>query len=295
MSVLLALLLTVPVPAVARPVPSPVPGDDPPTRLESWPEPADKKALRTDVQRLRKARTPEMEAGAREDLHAVGAAAAPELLRALGKEKDEAARGRLVTTLESVTDAPHTRLLAREFESRSLPVRIFALRRVAAFPDDGLAQQAGDALRTARETARKHGEKADPNELFAAALCAVSTGSLEGLVELRPAAVTRWTNDRDAFLRALAGIRGEPASRHVTAWLQSDDRDVRLGALRLLAGCCEPGHETALAPALDDPDPVVRTAAINALRAIVDGDPPLERLPVFEAIERAQRWKERLG
>ncbi len=34
--------------------------------------------------------------------------------------------------------------------------------------------------------------------------------------------------------------------------------------------------------------------AINALRGIIDGDPPLDKLPVFEAIERADKWKSRL-
>jgi hypothetical protein len=45
---------------------------------------------------------------------------------------------------------------------------------------------------------------------------------------------------------------------------------------------------------LDDDDNQVRVAAINACRGIVDGAPPEEQLPVFEAIESAKKWKERV-
>jgi len=64
--------------------------------------------------------------------------------------------------------------------------------------------------------------------------------------------------------------------------------------LRMLAGC---GDASALPPIrkyLDDDDNQIRVAAINACRGIVDGDPPLEQLPVFEAIETAKKWKDRL-
>jgi hypothetical protein len=47
-------------------------------------------------------------------------------------------------------------------------------------------------------------------------------------------------------------------------------------------------------PFLDTNDNTLRIAAINALRGIVDGEPPIERLAVFDAIEMAKTWKERL-
>ena len=31
-----------------------------------------------------------------------------------------------------------------------------------------------------------------------------------------------------------------------------------------------------------------------AARGIVDGDPPVDRLPVFEAVELAKRWQQKL-
>jgi hypothetical protein len=287
MSIVLALLLAVSAGLVGTP-PS---VDDPFQRLESWPEPADEKTLKKDVQRLRKARTPEMVVAAREGLRAAGAAAAPELLRTLGKEKDKEARARIVAALEDVTGAAHTRLLAEDIEHRSVAVRVFVLRRIATFPDPGLKEPAEKVL----FATRKREDKNEPGEVFAAGLFAVSTGSLQGLTELGHLSISRWESDRDAFLNALAGVRGVEASKLLSKQLASDVRNDRLAAARLMAGCCVQGYEQSLKPLLDDSDPTVRTAAINALRAIVDGDPPLKRLPVFEAIERAQRWKERLG
>ena len=46
---------------------------------------------------------------------------------------------------------------------------------------------------------------------------------------------------------------------------------------------------------LDHEDNQLRVEAINALRGIVDGEPPFENLLVFDAIEPAGKWKERLG
>ena len=45
---------------------------------------------------------------------------------------------------------------------------------------------------------------------------------------------------------------------------------------------------------LDVSDNRLKVAAINALRGMYDREPPLEKLPVFEAIDMAEAWKGRL-
>jgi hypothetical protein len=273
-------------PADERPAPAQEPAPEI-ARLTAWPAPADADALRRDVERLRKARTPEMAAGARAGLAAAGAAAVPELLDALAKERSPEARGRIAASIGELTGAAHTRLLARELERPAPAVRIVALRRMAAFPDPGL-RDAAEAHRDAL------GAEAGAEEVYAAALFATSTGSLAGLEELCRAAGAAWNERAQEMLPALRGARGREASALAARWLAGPERERRLGALRLLAGVGDAAAARAVVPALDDQDPAVRVAAINALRAIVDGAPPLEQLPVFEAIEHAQRWKERM-
>ena len=128
-------------------------------RAESWPklDAASAEKVKLEVERLRKARTPEMGAAARDALVAAGAGVAPGLIAGLGREEDREARERIVDVLERVTTAEHSRLLADEFAARapaegakkpttaggspSPVVRKWALRRVATFLDPGVRYQ----------------------------------------------------------------------------------------------------------------------------------------------------------
>jgi hypothetical protein len=152
-----------PPPAPAPPAPAPSDRGDREeiVRLQAWPELPKELAgqVKIDVQRLRKAATEEMGTQARDALLAVGTPAAPGLIEALSKEKDEKACARLLGVLDQVTDARCTRLLAAEFANRAQNVRTWALYRVAAFPDAGTAAAAEAALAAAMKA--KNPEKAD--------------------------------------------------------------------------------------------------------------------------------------
>lgn len=259
--------------------------------LTEWPKPADKAAVALDIERLCKARTPEMAIQAREALEATGASTVPFLLERLGKERDESAVKRVREVLITNTNAAHTRLLAQEFESRFAPTRTFVLWRCAAFPDP----QIRPAVEQAWARLGKLGEKADPEERYAAALCAASTGSIAGLEVLHTAAQKTWER-RGAELRtAVEGARGPAATKAEVGKLAGADQKQKVAVLRMLAGCGDSSALPSIRRFLDDDDNQIRVAAINACRGIVDGDPPLEQLPVFEAIETAKKWKERIG
>ncbi|MFN0241868.1 MAG: hypothetical protein ACKVWV_03165 [Planctomycetota bacterium] len=259
-------------------------------RLAAWPKPADKDVLLTDIERLVKARLPEMERQARAALEAAGASAVPFLLDRYGKERDDAARERLHEVLLVTTDAAQTRLLAKEFDDKSALTRTFALWRAAAFPDQELLAPAEAAL----ARVAKLGDKAGPDEAYAAALCATAAGSLKGLPQMWTAALDV-TGKREPEIRvALDSVRGEEASRFVMERVKDGQRKEKVAALNLLAGCGDSSTIAFVKPFLDDSDNSLRVAAINALRGIVDGEPPLAQLPVFEAIELAKKWKEKL-
>lgn len=269
-------------------------------RLERWPEPADRQEIEIDVLRLRKASTEGMEQGAREALLAQGAATAPALLEALRKERDPAARARVEYLLERVTGAEHTRLLAQRFDDRSPQVRAFALRRAAAFPDPELRDAAEAArLRTAKELEDPKLREAERallvEEHYRAALCCASTGSIAGLDPLLARARNDWARSAAELRTALAACKGAAATAALLPTLASPERAEVVAGLGLLAVCgVTEGTPDRIRPLLDSTDNTIRVAAINALRGVVDGDPPLERLPVFEAIEQANAWKKRL-
>lgn len=264
-------------------------------RLEAWPEvPKEARAeLEKDIERLRKASTEEMGAQARDALIARGACAAPLLLDKLGKEKDPAARERINAVLGAVTDAGHTRLLAQRFADGSEHMRVYALRRAATFPDPGIREPALAAWKKVSDAAAKG--KAPELELYAAALAVTSSGALEALPQLLTEAESRWKTGAEEIRAAAGGARG-PASTQLVADLLKDAAEPRIVAgLRVLSGCGDP--ETAprlVRPYLDYESNQVRVAAINALRGIVDGEPPLDKLSAFDAIELAKKWKQRI-
>ncbi len=265
-------------------------------RASEWPAiPADKAAtVKIDIERLRKAGTPEMAEQADAALVAAGAMVAPGLIAAMGKERNVEARLRIEAVLDRVTGAEHTRLLAPYFADKSRDVRTWALARCAAFPDRELAKGAQDALGKARAALAKD-EKLEGGEaeLYAAALCATAAGSHEGLDVLGRTAVTEWGKKGVEIRAALAGVRDGESTKFALDMLAKDDRKQKVAALHLLAGCGTQDALAAVKRELDSTDNSIRIAAINAMRGIVDGDLPIANLPVFEAIELAKKWKER--
>jgi len=305
---LLLLIAVLGMPTAALPgiVPVNDPGQDPPDevpeetpeeepqRLAAWPKPDKEldRQITKDLGRLRKAATEGMEAGGREGLLAAGDAAGPALIQALGKERDDDARARVAEVLTAVTGWHHTRLFAEEFEDRSEHVRLFALERAAAFPDPGILAAAQAAHAAAEKRAGTKREVAD--ELYFASLALASAGSLEGFDALVERALSDWGDSGRSLRAATEGLRGPEATARLAEPLEGD-RKHKVAALRLLAGCGD--AETAVPlvrPFLDSTDNSIRVASINALRGIVDGDLPLERMSVFEAVELAGKWKGRL-
>jgi hypothetical protein len=277
------------------PAPQDASKEDPakgPKKLEAWPELEDGALAKREVQRLRKARTEEMGAQAHASLVEFGAGCAPLLMEVLEKEKNEEALERTRAVLDLVTDARHTRLVAEGFDSKGLALRLWSLRRAAAFPDAALLGRAEGALESARE--RKKGSDAELlEERRVAAMACAASGSMAGLDLLTDLAREEWGEWGSSLRTALEGSRGPKAGEAVSPLLRGDRRAVVAG-LRLLAGCGDASVLGAVAPHLDSSDNSIRVEAINACRGIVDGDLPIARLSAFEAIEVAKQWRARL-
>lgn len=266
-------------------------------RLEEWPEvsPQERREIELNVQRLRKARTEEMEDEALDLLSDAGTACVPELLDALRAEKKAPVRAKLERLLTSFTGAEHTRLLARELDSSSAAVRLFCLERAARFPDAALREVAVEHLESTLTALERKRRGTLPEEGYAAALFATSTGATEGLETLFPYVRDEWRGRSEELRIAVAAARGPEASTLVVG-LAADGKPRAIeAALRMLWDCGD--RDTGADYAADQlyhDNPVIRLAAVNALRCIVDGDPVLEDVSVFDGIQLADAWKRRL-
>jgi hypothetical protein len=255
-------------------------------------------AARTDIERLRKAHTPEMAEQASKALIADGAGIVPDLLPVLGRERDPDALERVQDVLSKVATAEYTRLLAAEFANKSREVRIWTLRRCGQFPDPEIrakAETAFDAALKAKPKTEEAEERAAvAEERYAAALCVTASGSLKGLDELQTWVLNEWGKRGTEMRAAFEAVRGKEATEYAGKLAFDKDRKKSVAGLNMLAGCgVKPDAILLVKPHLDSADNSVRVAAINAMRGIVDGDPPIANLPVFEAIELAKKWKSR--
>lgn len=273
-----------------------------PEKAEAWPDAPAKKALTKSIGKLRKAASDEMVRQGFEELAAMGAGAAPTLLVALGKERDADAARRIREALDDVTTAAHTRLLAEHFDAKKEPTKLYALRRVAELGDAGLREDAEarwtELLAMKKDTERKGKKKVTEELERHLAVLTLSTGSpasLEACMGLAGAkAYGKWSGTLNAAARH-AGAAGTEVAETLATTLGSETAmRPRLAALRLLTWAGTKDHAKAVAPCLDARENNVKIAAINALRRLVDGDDPIEKLSAFDAIERANKWKARL-
>ena len=287
---LVALVAFAPAAAAAQDE-SPKEAPAPIERLDAWPElgGSELSLVKRDIARLRKARTEEMGTEARAALIGAGAGVVPLLLPSLGREQDPAAKQRITAVLETLSGAAHTRLLGEYFTDESREVRVWCLERCARFPDPGLLEPAEAAW----NAVVKLGERADAGERDAAAVCAASAGSWASFEHVKKTALASWGKSGDLIRTALETIRGPRGIERTRDLLSSEDRKQIVAGLNLLSGC---GDELAIPevrPFLSNDDNSIRVAAINAMRGIVDGAPPVENLPVFDAIEMANEWMRR--
>ena len=290
-----------PAPKPAAPPPAAAPTQDKSDveRLAAWPTVDGKTldAMRVDIERLRKARTPEMGDQAHAALIAVGAAVVPELLPVLAKERDEQARTRVVDALTELTTAAHTRLLAPEFANKSREVRTWVMRRCGQFPDSALQPQAEAALQKALSAVPKADDRDDvaavTEERYAASLCVTAAGSIKALPALEKWVLESWGKRGVEMRAAFEAVRGKDATDYANKLVADPDRKRIVAGLNMLAGCGTHDALKTVKPQLDSTDNSIRIAAINAMRGIVDRAPPIANLPVFEAIELAKKWKER--
>lgn len=273
-------------------------------RTNVWPDVDSTEALRTSLAKIRKATSDEMERQGQAEIVVMGAGAAPLLLKALGKERSTDARKRIVTALDAVTTATFTPALAELFGEKKVNVRNYVLQRVAELGDpqqretaDGLWSDLQKQLADKRKAS-----KVDPGTVDATALLAFACGSPASAEHMIERAGSKgFSKISDSLNAAAANARasGEAPSRAVAdALLESLTKDSpmksRLGALRLLTFAGSEDDARKVAAQLDAAENQVKIAAINALRQMVDGDPPIKKLSAFDAIERAKKWKSRI-
>jgi len=73
------------------------------------------------------------------------------------------------------------------------------------------------------------------------------------------------------------------------------DPEVRISTITVILAINDKKLKKALGRALNDPHNLVKTAAVNGLRKLVNNEGPKEFSNVFVLVEAVNKWKKDLG
>ena len=260
------------------------PSEKPEGTPPAWPElsKAEQKSVGKACQALRRAKKPERREKVEADLVAFGAGACPFVLDRLSDHKTNV-NDSLGRVLDQLTEPRHADLLAARVTDRKVAVRHYVVTRLTTLAKPELAEM----FRGARED---KSEAVAQQAAFGLAAC----GATDSLAQLLQLANQSWDEHQAQLALALPAARGTEATDLVLGAVANADLPEQATALKLLRYLATSESAKAIAPYLDSEDSHVKREAINALRVVVNGEPPLETLSVFDAIERANKWKARL-
>jgi hypothetical protein len=111
---------------------------------------------------------------------------------------------------------------------------------------------------------------------------------------LKKVARDQWPARGARVRAAVEKRRSEEATQKILPGLKATDWQDICAALRLLAGWGVKSSAADVARFLDTTDNRVKENCINALRGIVDHEPPIEKLSAFDLAEQANAWKKKL-
>jgi HEAT repeat protein len=221
-----------------------------------------------------------------------GPGAVPALVKA-AHTKHAGQQDGLVNCLLALTDADDAGLLEESLASPHVVLRRFAARRAGELKLEPLIDELPPLLEDKDEVVRTE-----------AALSLLSNGREEGLPVAAPALAGP---QRERVVAALRGVAGKGDHQNVAAMLVIDkERErfepevaakERLAAVDLLHAIGDPASQALLVKALDDHHNVVQRMAINALRELLEKQPPMDGSSIFQQIKEVERlkavWNER--
>jgi hypothetical protein len=241
------------------------------------------------IDSLKRTPTPEGVSTMIETIAGFGKGAVPYLYESLSRQKvapaDELSEeaNRLVKALDAAVKSDDGPRVVGDCANRNALVRRFALRKVGEYTESSGLPIAKKALADPDEEAR-----------FEAALTCASLGSTDGLEVLRKTARDAWPQQGKRIRAAIERHRSLEATQKIIPGLKSKDWQDICAALRLLAGWGVRESAGEAGQFLDTTDNRIKENAINALRGIVDHEPPIERLSAFDLAEQAIAWKKKI-
>ncbi len=252
------------------------------TKLSEWPtlSSTDKDRVFALAMQFKKD-DPKLRDAARQQLIAMGAGAVPFLLQRVS-DRTENENKQLFEVFDALIESKHGALLAREVRKPIVELRRYLSQRMARFADPELLP----TLTPLRK---------DKDELtaFHAALGCLALGEGDALQQVLTYSKTHWLEQVDLIAAVLPHARSAENGNVLFAAITKAPAADQMAGLRLARYMAVDDHKVILRTYLDSPDHAVKKEAVNVCR-VLNGEPPLEKLDVFQSIKLANEWKKKL-
>lgn len=251
-------------------------------KLSEWPtlEATEKDRVFALATQFKKEDT-KLHAAAKQQLIAMGAGAVPLLIQRI-TDRPENENAQLFEVFDAVIESKHAALLAREVKKPVVELRRYLTLRLCKFLDPELLP----ILQPLRK---------DKDELtaFRAALGCFALGEGDALPQVLTYSKTHWLEQVDLVATVLPHTRSAETGNLVFAAITKAPVADQMAGLRLARYVAIDDHKVIVRSYLDSPDHAVKKEAVNVCR-VLHGEPPLEKLDVFQSIKLANEWKKKL-
>lgn len=162
-------------------------------------------------------------------------------------------------------------------------LRIYLVRRWAE-----------SSLKESEAFLTEHMAHENPELAYQAARGLARRGVASAVPAIEAQVAEKWLKEAARIRADFAGIKRGPLVSEITPLLQRKRFKEKLTAIRMYELFGVEEQARLLTPFLSESDTTLRLAAINACRAIISKEEPLDRPSMTEIIERAEAWKAKL-
>lgn len=251
-------------------------------KLAEWPplKDADKDRLLALVGQFRKD-DPKIQEEAQRQLVALGEAAMPLLMQRV-TDAAENQNARIFAVLDQVLTKRHAALMARETKKPRVELRRYLAQRLCRFGDPELAP--------VLETLQKD---KDALTAFYAQLGLLAQRRVAALSPVLTYTKTNWATVGPLVAETLTPARSPELGVAVFEAIAKAAPVDQMAGLRLLRYLMVKEQGMLLRTYLEAPDNTVLREAVNTAR-VLHGEAPIENLSVFQAIEHAKQWRQKI-
>lgn len=219
------------------------------------------------------------------DMIKLGRGAIPDLLKN-AKTKHENQGECIYNCLVALMDKTDLVTLKKScYESDCPRLKLLAVVKIASF-----------AMPEQRSFLKFAAKSDDPQIKLEAALGLVAIQDPSAIGEIILKVSENRRNPSKRLLKDLPKLSGKTYASMFSPYLvRHKDPEVRISAITVILAINDKKLKQALGKALNDPHNLVKTAAVNGLRKLVNNQGPKEFSNVFVLVEAVNKWKKDLG